>query len=1363
MSPFHPVPPRSKVRRFVMKHVNAVLILLSLFVLATASMAQDESATSAPPPGTASIEGTVRDTNGNLIQGAAVGCNLSSRDAQKKIQLYRVTASTDRRGVYAFVNLPAMKGYLNVEAEGFNRPCKRMEIKEGERITGVDFVLQAERTISGCVRDKDGNPIEGVHIAANFESPGEQQGGPARSGEDGTYIIRRLGDGIYTVRASSDLYAPERKSGVVAGSGNVDFTMRGAGGLCGTVRDAATSRPIEEAHITVRITRGSPAATQDSNFASNPDLNSMSHQLATSDSEGFYECASLATGLYTLEANAEGYAKAVRRGVPVKEGEETEGVDFSLAPKPRVRGTVTIEGGGPAAGAEVNLTEAGFMSDLSFMFFMGGQADAVADGQGRYEIVKGEPGKKYVVRAFLAGYIPAASEPFQLLPGKDVDGVDLLLKKGFQVSGMVTDESGNPVSGGRVKASKRGGLFGSNVSMSLDGAFPKAKGPGTAFTDAAGSFILDGLEKASYDVAASAEGYSSARVEDLKVSEETRGKPIVLVLKSGLTISGKVTDASGSPLAAVSVSAHGRGDAGYCSRRATTGEDGRYEVTSLAPGTYTVSARLKGYEKEKVERVTPPAKEVNIVLSGGGRIAGRVTEKGTGKPVTSFRYDTDKGPHYGSIVFGHGMEVSPPDGTFETKELDPGDYAVKVAAEGYAPGMVEGVTVESGKTAKVEIELGTEASISGQVISEKEKKPVAGARVALLDPESEGLFGISFGDQDLLREPILSDEGGAFRIGDLPAGSFRLKVSHPDFADELKAVELKKEGDEAKVEITLKKGRVISGTVLDTSGSKPVAGARVSLSPQGEMGSGILSTILAPLVARYGRAAVSDSGGRWEFSNVAPDEYRLSATHDSYAPSETKDVSVKPDADMRDVVLFLVGGARVKGTVRDNEGKPIPSLEVHVVGQGVFKEARTDSSGAYALEHLAAGSCTISIEQEEREKKFAGMSKQLELAPGDDVLLDFTLQKGFSVSGRVVRDGKPAGGVLVVCSREESGEGVSATGKSGSDGSYRVDGLVPGSYEVTLFTDGEGKGAVSKMPRPLVLTGDLTGYDLTIPGGAVGGTVVDENGNPLKGARVNLKKRGEGERQRTAAKLEEVLGELFHATSDANGAFELGGLAAGSYLVTAAAKGFGQAVETVTLDSDTSRAETRLVLKPGVDLVMKLACAEKGKALKRATVRVTDARGQRVKTETVSVEDGLVTVAGLAVGTYRVEAVAEGCAPGTLDAVSIGQGVQTPAELALKKGGVLAVSVTDDKGAPFMGAVLELSDAAGKPYDGLRFSEDKKKGWDVTGSKGTATIGCLPEGSFTVKAAKAGYSPAEGKASLKKGEEKKLSLTLKKK
>ena len=1336
-----------------MKTYRALFVATIVLVCTGLARSQEEDQSPTPPPGSSSIQGCVRDADGAPIANAAIEAGLAVLDGTLKHST--LTAATDANGVYTFSNLPSWTVTLSVSAEGYSAlRRKSITLSDNQRLAGIDFILKPALTISGRVADSSGQPIQGAELTAVPESEKKlpkplvsQDAVTAQSGEDGHYTITSLNAGNYTVNARSEQYVPGEAAHVAAGSQHVDFALKGGGGLSGTVRDKTSGKPVPGAGVSIEAEQG----------PLREELIGSYKFGSKTDNSGSYNISSMDTGSYRLKVTAKGYTEASRSGVGVRAGEETKGIDFSLTPNSRIRGTVTFEGGEPAAGAALLLRSA-----IGIPVIMGGtfgRSDAIADARGRYEIIKGEAGKQYSVQASLAGYVTSLSQSFQLVPGRDQEDVNLVLKKGLSLSGKVVDEKQNPISGAKVSARKEGG---GTFVMDFSQNVPVGKGQEAALTDNEGAFVLDGLEAGMYKIKATAKGYSQSEVGGIRLSSGTAPEPLKIVLQAGITISGRVGDGSGNPLQGAKVRASGRGEGGHISRSAETDEDGRYEIDSLSSGSYKVRTQLKGYAQKEIEDVSPPAKDINFTLSDAGSITGRVVEKETAKPIPRFRYRANKGHASDRALFTfHGKERYSEEGTFETEPLSPDDYSLFVRAEGYAPSMTEGIEVKSGETARVEIKLGPPATIAGKVSSEKGLTPVSGARIALLKEREEEIFtfGFGFDDRDLLGEPVLSDDTGAFRIYGLPVGKFRLKVAHPDFAEETKPVELAKEGETVRVEFILKKGRTISGTVRDGATSSPIAGAVVTIS-SGKGTGGILEKMIPSMGRKGPGSATSDAAGKWNIANIAPGDYRLLAVHKDYAAPESKSVTVKPDADASGVELVLSGGARVHGTVKDAGGKAVSGARVTAVSENGMARATTDSDGRYALEHLAPGDWMVSVSSGEGAGGDADMTRPVSVAAGDDRALDFTLGGGFSVSGRVISHGAPLAGAYIYFSREEAGEQVSTHGESRKDGSYRVTGFSAGSYEVRVLKGDEGDMKFCDLPARLAVSGDLTGQDIVLPSGVIAGTLADEEGKTLAGVRVRLVKKDEGKTKSAESEIEKQMRELLSLKkSGKGGAFEFAMLGAGNYVLAAEKKGIGRASVTAALASDDGRAEVALTMRPGFPMKLRAVSAASGKPLERAAVRVTDKNGDEVKEETVSAERGVLTVPDLAAGTYRVEVAAEGYAPGKLDAVKVGPEEESATELKLEKGATLTVTVAREKNGPVAGAVVELLDSSGKRYNPPSLSKGFMLGGrTVTGSQGKAKFDRLPEGAFTVKASKAGCTPAEANVTLKKGEDVKISL-----
>ncbi len=198
--------------------------------------------------------------------------------------------------------------------------------------------------------------------------------------------------------------------------------------------------------------------------------------------------------------------------------------------------------------------------------------------------------------------------------------VNLALDPSGIISGRVTTTTGAPVSGASVTA-----VAGSSF--------------GSATTNSTGYYrITDGLDTGSYTVFASyGGGFATMTGVAVTRGQETGNVNLQLTLLPSGTITGKVTNATGSPISFASVSATGLTGSGS----ATTDANGNYTInTGLLTGTYNVTASATGFTSVSqvgvVVTIGQVTSNVNFQLPAiaSGRISGIVQTTGT--PIPEF-------------------------------------------------------------------------------------------------------------------------------------------------------------------------------------------------------------------------------------------------------------------------------------------------------------------------------------------------------------------------------------------------------------------------------------------------------------------------------------------------------------------------------------------------------------------------------------------------------------------------------------------------------------------------------------------------------------------------------------------------------
>jgi hypothetical protein len=230
----------------------------------------------------------------------------------------------------------------------------------------------------------------------------------------------------------------------------------------------------------------------------------------------------------------------------------------------------------------------------------------------------------------------------------------------------------------------------------------------------------------------------------------------------------------------------------------------------------------------------------------------------------------------GSMTFAAGQASTDAKGAFEIRGVAPGSYTL--IAEQFGNSDTEKVTrgrvaveVGEGNLNDVEVIVGPGASVSGHVRIEGKANPDLTKLSVALDAQDD-LASMGFAP-DVSNVPLRPD--GTFMFHDVPEGTYHIKVLPlPDGyylkpsgeGDAVEAGVKVARGHAAAVEITLSTGAGrISGSVAKDQ--QPFAGATVVLVPDGSRRG----------QPRFYRQALTDLGGRFSISSIAPGDYKLFA------------------------------------------------------------------------------------------------------------------------------------------------------------------------------------------------------------------------------------------------------------------------------------------------------------------------------------------------------------------------------------------------------------------------------------------------------------------------------------------------------
>ncbi len=486
------------------------------------------------------------------------------------------------------------------------------------------------------------------------------------------------------------------------------------------------------------------------------------------------------------------------------------------------------------------------------------------------------------------------------------------------------------------------------------------------------------------------------------------------------------------------------------------------------------------------------------------------------------------------------------DGSVRSPDLAAGAVRIAASADGHVPAGVSR-DLAAGDDARVELVLATGGAVLSGIVSDMTGGPVVGARV---DAAARG----GFGAPPLAVASTLTGAGGRYRMTVAPA-MLSVAVRSADYAPQARYVVLPATG--ATADFALVPGGVIEGIVRDRQNHEPVAGAKIEASHDGP----------AIALAESGRREVTaGSDGRFRVTGLRPGAYALRASADART-SERARLGLGVAEQVTGVELLVGTAAVVRGVVLDDTNKRVAGAEVSGFGMGQGgAQATSAADGTFALfglgpahwELMASGAGYVP----------AG-TVQVALGARDVTGVEVRVGPGAKLIGHVeprqpcevrleLDDGALIGGMMPM---------LLAPTQTGSDGAFelgpassgkatlqaRCTGGDEGSLPIDLPSAPPGGGAARPgeagafaIPAAAELVVHVT------PGGSIAGRVVDTAGQPVAG--VSVAAAATTGAQHTVI-VDGVVTSGAQAVTDASGSYELRGLEAGDYALSALDRG----------------------------------------------------------------------------------------------------------------------------------------------------------------------------------------------------------------
>ncbi|MBI4586310.1 MAG: sigma-70 family RNA polymerase sigma factor [Planctomycetes bacterium] len=467
--------------------------------------------------------------------------------------------------------------------------------------------------IGGLVTDaQSGEPIPQAHVRC-----GEKE---SLSDESGSYILRGLGPGTHTLKASAAGYAPRPAQVSHSGRGRSrqDFSLDPAGAVIFQIVDEAGA-PLPGALAT-------PAQFgYDGSFFLDDGV--------AADASGQARLAGISR-LHPpeIQVSREGYRSASLRP-KLSLGEESVEIKIVLE---RIRikqraiiGRVTDAAARPIQGAIIHWKDA-----QGTRYAEGEVYDrfrAVTDGNGNYRLDFPDESDRCHLGVAARGFAPVVAR--NIKPGSPAEPAvqNFTLEVGHWLKGRILDEVGKPLPGARIQAMPKPELLNEGI------AYPHVLRQAEA--DASGMFQLEDLAGPSVAILLTG-GDGPGQEESIEVE---------LVFKSWGVIRGRVLDGeSNQPISTFTVRiSRCSGDLErFIPGESFTSPEGRFVLKRLdRSGNCSLVVETEGYLPAEINDRAPrpeapldaPAEELAVNLQRGRAVDGAIVDAATGQPLAGIQ------------------------------------------------------------------------------------------------------------------------------------------------------------------------------------------------------------------------------------------------------------------------------------------------------------------------------------------------------------------------------------------------------------------------------------------------------------------------------------------------------------------------------------------------------------------------------------------------------------------------------------------------------------------------------------------------------------------------------------------------------
>ncbi len=788
----------------------------------------------------------------------------------------------------------------------------------GEQV--VDVRLEPPLRVYGRVVDADSSvPVAGTTVLISGTPGHATSSDQAGAFELNTLPIRsevRIWATAYGYASAQVNAGPTGQ----AGPTDVTIGLKPAAPLFGLVRDAS-GQPVAGAGLSAQLADDQLAIAR----------RSYRTLQATSAYDGSFRFPdALYSSPYRITVRAQGFASAAVDVPPLTPDVAAEPVWIVLSRGRQTHGRVVDTNDNPVPGAEVKLRWPTEGERVRFFDRLDATKPTTTDERGEFRFPAVRAGE-YEVRAVHNEFLAPGNARTDVPEGEgDFDLGSFTLIPGAEIHGVVTAPNGDGVRDATIQVNRYG---------------PDRDQERTATTDIDGAFRLGGLAHEPVDLDVRADGYAPTR---LPQARPDTGEPILIELEAGASLTGRVVDEAGKPVARAEVQVEpdtetliraGVGAARDYYKR--TDADGRFRFGHLNAGTWSLEATegASTANLNHIELTQGSEHEVELRLRSQDQLTVIVSTH-LGEPVSDARIRV--GPEGDPFSSAYGttdargraqIGVTPGAATVSIEHPEQRDESRDFVLE---PGNNE-----------LAIQLQSGGAIGG-VVRSADGGPLSQATVWAFATDSvDGLA--SFRRYARPAAQTTSDRNGQFRLTGLEPNAYFIGAGATGFAENGPAQAIEIDGNTVSgVDIVLTPGGSITGAVV---------GLRTAELSQ--------VAITATQNALWDTAK-PDAEGNFTLENLTPGTWKVVARKGEtfFGRTVERTVTLAGGSAEAFVELRFTRGLRLSGQVRV-AGEPLPGglLGIAPTDDEEFQWSQTDHRGAFEMDGLEPGSYTLRIEQ----------------------------------------------------------------------------------------------------------------------------------------------------------------------------------------------------------------------------------------------------------------------------------------------------------------------------------------------------------------------------------------------------------------